>query len=106
MRLEGKVALVTGAGQGIGQAIALAFAQEGADIGVNALHAETAQATAEAVRQLGRRAAAVPADVALAEGVDTMVDSVLEKLGKIDILVNNAGGGPRGFLLVDYPPDE
>jgi len=94
MRLEGKVALVTGAGQGIGRAIALAFAKEGADIGVNALHSETAQATAEEVRKLGRRAVAVPADVSLAEEVDTMVDIVLDKLSKIDILVNNAGGGP------------
>lgn len=106
MRLEGKVALVTGAGSGIGRAIALAFAQEGADIGVNAFHKETAQATAEAVRQLGRRAVAVPADVALADEVDRMVDTVLDKLGKIDILVNNAGGGERVFLMLDYPPEE
>jgi len=107
MRLEGKVALVTGAGQGIGRAIALALAKEGADIGVNALHSETAEATAEAVRQLGRRAVAVPADVSSAEEVDTMVDTVLDKLNKIDILVNNAGGGgQRSFLMLEFPPEE
>lgn len=107
MRLEGKVALVTGAGKGIGRSIALTFATEGADIAVNAFHAETAEATAEAVRQLGRKAVAVPADVALADEVDKMVDIVLERLGKIDILVNNAGGAERGpFLMLEYPPEE
>lgn len=106
MRLEGKVALITGAGQGIGRAIALAFAKEGADIGVNASHAESAEATAEAVRQLGRKAIAVPADVALADEVNTMVDTVLDKLGKIDILVNNAGGAQRTFLMLETPLEE
>ena len=106
MRLEGKVALVTGAGHGIGRAIALAFAREGADIGVNALHQESSEATAQDARALGRRALAVPADVTQADQVDAMVDTVLDKLGRIDILVNNAGGTPRLFLMLDYPVEE
>jgi NAD(P)-dependent dehydrogenase (short-subunit alcohol dehydrogenase family) len=106
MKLAGKVALVTGAGQGIGQGIALAFAKEGADIGVNALHVETSEATAEAVRKLGRKAVVVPADVAQSDEVDRMVSAVLEKLGKIDILVNNAGGALRLFTVLEYPPEE
>jgi len=106
MRLMGKVALVTGAGQGIGRAIALAFATEGADIGVNAFHVETSEATAEAVRKLGRMALPVPADVSLSNEVDTMVETVLDKFGKIDILVNTAGGGFRFFPMIDYPPED
>lgn len=106
MRLMGKVALITGAGQGLGQAIALAFAKEGADIAVNAFHVETSEATAEAVRNLGRKSIPLPADVSIANEVDTMVDTVLDKFGTIDILVNTAGGGQRYFLMVDYPPED
>ncbi len=110
MRLEGKTALVTGAGKGIGRAIALAFAKEGADIGVNALHKETSEDTAEAVRQLGRKAVAVPADVSSTSDVDAMVDTVLDRFGKIDILVNCAGGGVPGgqrrSLIFEFPPEE
>jgi 3-oxoacyl-[acyl-carrier protein] reductase len=106
MRLQGKVALVTGAGAGIGREIALAFAKEGADIGVNALHRETSEATAEAVKALGRMAVALPADVSQADEVDLVVETVLDKLGKIDILVNNAGGAERTFLMLEYPQEE
>ncbi len=106
MKLEGKVALVTGAGQGIGRAIALAFAKEGADIAVNAFHPDTAENTVDNIRQLGGKAVAVPADVSNAEAVDAMMDHVLETLGRIDILVNNAGGTRSLFEVLDYPIEE
>ncbi len=92
MKLSGKVALVTGAGRGIGRAIALALAREGANIGVNAAHLSSAEGTAKAVRELGRRAIAIEADVSEADQVDKMVNRVINELGGIHILVNNVGG--------------
>jgi len=92
MKLSGKVALVTGAGRGIGRAIALALAREGADIGVNAAHLSSAEGTAKAVKELGRRAIAIEADVSEADQVDRMVNRVINELGGIHILVNNVGG--------------
>ena len=97
MKLEGKVALITGAGSGIGQAIALRFASEGADIAVNDIVLPAAEKTAEAVRDLGRRAVAIQADVAVESQVNSMVDRAIQELGGVHILVNNAGlssGGP------------
>ena len=91
MKLSGKVALVTGSGSGIGRAIALLFAKEGASIAVNARHLETIEKTAEEIRQLGGRAIAIKADVSDADDVDMMVDRVVRELGGVHILVNNAG---------------
>lgn len=91
MRLEGKTALVTGAGQGIGRGIALRLAQEGVDIGVNDLRREAADTVARKVAALGRGALAFPADVTQAAEVEAMVARFLDRFGKIDILVNNAG---------------
>jgi len=90
-RLEGKVAIVTGAGAGIGRAIALALAEEGADIVVAELNKETGKKTASEVESLGRRALAVRTDVTSSRDVEAMVKGALEEFGKIDILVNNAG---------------
>jgi 3-oxoacyl-[acyl-carrier protein] reductase len=90
--LGGRVALVTGGGRGIGKAIALILAEAGADVAVNyRARADAAEATAAAIRKLGRRAALVRADVSIAAEVQAMVDDVEKSLGKIDILVNNAG---------------
>ena len=96
MRLGGKVALVTGAQQGIGRAIALAFAREGADVGVNYLDdRNAAEKVVQEVRGAGRRAVLVQADVARASGIDAMVSQVVGELGGLDVLVNNAGVYPR-----------
>jgi NAD(P)-dependent dehydrogenase (short-subunit alcohol dehydrogenase family) len=99
VKLEGKVALVTGAGSGIGQAIALLFAREGADIAVNDIDLPSAEKTAEAVKKIGRRAIAIKADVAEPDEVDAMVDRVINELGGVHILVNNAGIPIHGPLL-------
>src|SRR5437879_9182808 len=96
MRLRGKVALVTGAQQGIGRGVALAFAHEGADVAVNYLDDRTAAETVlRQVQAAGRRATLVQADVARPADARAMVTRVVEELGGLDILVNNAGVYPR-----------
>ncbi len=96
MRMNGKVVLVTGAQQGIGRAMALAFAASGADIGVNWLDDEkAASAIADAVRAAGRRAVLHQADLAQLDRVRAMVAAVAAGLGPIDVLINNAGVFPR-----------
>jgi 2-deoxy-D-gluconate 3-dehydrogenase len=89
--LKGKVAIVTGAGRGIGKAIALTLAEAGADITVAARTTEQIERTAEEIRKLGRRALAVPTDVTKKEQVASVVEQTVSQFGKIDILVNNAG---------------
>jgi len=90
-KLEGKVAIVTGAGRGIGKAIALAFAKEGANVAIAELMPESAEKTAKEIRALGRQALVVKTDVRISSDVEAMVNKTIEKFGKIDILVNNAG---------------
>ena len=100
MRLSGKVALVTGAQQGIGRAIAVALARDGADVGVNFLdEPSAAERVADEIRGLGRRALAVQADVAQAASVEAMVTAVVDALGPPEVLVNNAGVFPRASFL-------
>jgi 3-oxoacyl-[acyl-carrier protein] reductase len=91
LRLAGKVALVTGAAQGIGRAIALLLAQNGADIVVSDINLEKAEETAKEIEGTGQRAMAIKVDVAHSEEVERMVQTILERFGHIDILVNNAG---------------
>jgi NAD(P)-dependent dehydrogenase (short-subunit alcohol dehydrogenase family) len=92
MKLRNKVAIITGASQGIGKGIAEVFAEEGADVAVNHLGScQNASAVAEWVRSQGRRALAVEADVRERGQVEAMFDRVEKELGPIDILVNNAG---------------
>ena len=91
MRLKGKVALVTGAAQGIGKAIALLLAQHGADIVVSDINFEKAEETAKEIQAIGQRTMAIRVDVANLNDVEQMVRSIIERFGQIDILVNNAG---------------
>ncbi len=90
-RLAGKVALVTGAGQGIGLGIALRLAREGADVVIAEYNPETAGRAAKEIEALGRRALAYPIDISEVAAVKQMVTEVVAALGHIDILVNNAG---------------
>ena len=99
-KLDDKVALITGSGRNIGRATALKFAAEGADIIVNARsNREEAEAVAEEIRALGRRALPVLADVSNKEQVDSMVKLGLDEFGKIDILLNNAAIRPHKPFL-------
>ena len=91
MKLENRVAIITGGGRGIGRATALAFAAEGADIVLAARTDTEISAVAEEVRALGRRALAMPTDVQHKTDVDAMVAQTLDTFGEVDILVNNAG---------------
>jgi NAD(P)-dependent dehydrogenase (short-subunit alcohol dehydrogenase family) len=94
--LSGKAALVTGAQQGIGKAIALALAREGADVAINYLDGEAMAAdVAASVRALGRRAVLLQGDVASSGTPARLVDATVVAFGKIDIMVNNAGVFPR-----------
>lgn len=105
-RFKGRVALVTGGSRGIGRAVAELLSQEGASVAVNyRARAEEAAAVVEAIRDQGRQAVAVKADVASRPEVDAMVEQACSALGPIDILVNNAGLLATGTLL-QYEPDE
>ena len=101
--VDGKVALVTGASRGIGRAIALTLAREGASVGINHLpdpeQIALADAAVREARDLGRRALALPADVSDRRAVDDMVAALLDAFGRIDILVTNAGITNRRPLL-------
>src|SRR5688572_14499633 len=93
MRLSNKVAIVTGAASGIGKAIALAFASEGALVTICDVNAPSLAEVEGELRTLGGRAFSAPVDVAEGEQVKAMVDTVARTWGTVDILVNNAGGG-------------
>lgn len=98
-KLDGRVAIVTGAGKGIGRGIALGFAEAGADVACAARTESEIEATAESIRALGRRAVAIPTDVTQTEQLDALVERTVDELGRLDVLVNNAGGtGPRAAM--------
>ena len=99
MLLEGRVAIVTGAAQGIGRAIAEGLAQAGADLAVADLDPGRSQDTVTAVEKLGRKALNVKVNVAEVGDCKAMVDQVMKTWGKVDILVNNAGITRDGLLL-------
>ena len=99
MSLEGKVAVVTGAAQGIGQAIAECLARDGADVVVMDLDIERSKNTIEAIEREGRRAMALKVNVAEWDSTKSNIDHVLKEWGHIDILVNNAGITRDGLLM-------
>jgi 7-alpha-hydroxysteroid dehydrogenase len=98
-RIDDKVALVTGAGRGIGRATALALAENGADVALAARSADQLEAVAEEIRKLGRRALVVPCNAARTENLEAFAEQAFAEFGRIDILINNVGGSmPKPFL--------
>jgi NAD(P)-dependent dehydrogenase (short-subunit alcohol dehydrogenase family) len=107
MSLSGRVALVTGGGRGIGRAIALALAEDGADVAVNYARDEAAaKETVAAIEAMGRRARADRASVEDFDALRAMVEAASAELGPIDILINNAGVASRGRSVEKTDPEE
>ena len=102
MKLDGQIAVITGSGRGIGRAIALAYAREGAKLALAARSETELQETVSAVSELGAEAIAVRTDVTSQEDTERLAHRVVERFGRIDVLVNNAGNsGPVGPLHVN-----
>jgi 3-oxoacyl-[acyl-carrier protein] reductase len=99
MSLNGKIALVTGAAQGIGRDIALGLATDGADVAICDVNLEAARKTTSDIEAKGRKSLALKANVASSAEVTAMIEQVIEKFGRIDILVNNAGITRDGLIL-------
>jgi 3-oxoacyl-[acyl-carrier protein] reductase len=99
MSITGKIALVTGAAQGIGRDIALGLAADGADVAICDVNLEAAQTTAADIEARGRKSLAVKANVASSSDVNAMVEQVTQAFGRLDILVNNAGITRDGLIL-------
>jgi NAD(P)-dependent dehydrogenase (short-subunit alcohol dehydrogenase family) len=104
-RLDGKVAVVTGASSGLGAAFALGLAEAGADVAICARRVERLEETAARVRELGRRCLAVPADVADPEACERVAAETVRELGRVDVLVNNAGIGTAYPATREAPED-
>jgi meso-butanediol dehydrogenase / (S,S)-butanediol dehydrogenase / diacetyl reductase len=102
-RFEGRVAVVTGSGSGIGSVVARMFADEGAAVAVVDWHGDTAEQTVTRIREHGGRAAAITADVSAADDVDALVAQVLDEFGQVDVLVNNAAIADGDDVLLTDP---
>ena len=102
--LAGKVAVVTGASRGIGRAIALGFAEAGADVAVAARSEDDLETLAKEIDALGRRALVVRTDVTVRADIETLIDRTVAELGGLDVLVNNAGGSNFTSPLVGLRP--
>ena len=106
MRLESKVALITGGGSGIGRACAEMFAREGARVAVFDISLERAQATTQFVTSHGGEAIAISGDVSVGDDAQNMVSATVEKFGKLDVLVNSAGVSARNAMPKGSSPEE
>lgn len=102
-RVDGQVAVVTGAGRGIGAATAVALAQAGADVVISARHADQLEKVAARVEEAGRRALVVPADLMDLDAAAGLADRAVDELGRLDIVVNNVGGTIPNALLDTTP---
>lgn len=104
--LEGKVVMITGASQGLGKALALACARDGASLVINSRNEESIRLVAEEAESLGAEVLALAADVSKSADVENLVGAAAERFGRIDVLVNNAGVlGPK-VRIEEYPEDE
>jgi NAD(P)-dependent dehydrogenase (short-subunit alcohol dehydrogenase family) len=103
--LEGRVAVVTGASRGIGRAIAVAFAEAGADVAVAARSESDLAKLAEEIEQSGRKASVIPTDVTHRDQIERLIDRAVSELGGLDVLVNNAGGTRFMAPLVALRPE-
>jgi NAD(P)-dependent dehydrogenase (short-subunit alcohol dehydrogenase family) len=104
-KLDGKVAIVTGASSGLGVAFAEGLADAGADVAICARRVEKLEETRKRVEQTGRRCIAVPADVAKPEDCQRVVDETVKELGRVDVLINNAGVGTAAPATREQPDD-
>lgn len=106
MRLDGKIAVVTGGGRGIGRAIALRLASAGADVALAARSADQIEEVARLIEERGRHALPVTTDLREADQVDALAEAVADGLGEVDVLVNNSGiAGPMGVLWETDPAE-
>jgi NAD(P)-dependent dehydrogenase (short-subunit alcohol dehydrogenase family) len=104
--LRGKVVVVTGASRGLGRALVLACANEGASLVVNSRNEDSLRPVAEEAEEAGAEVLALPADVSVGTDVENLADGAIQRFGRVDVLVNNAGLlGPR-VPIVEYPEDE
>lgn len=99
MQIDGRIAIVTGAGQGIGRAIALRLAQAGASLVIGDLNPQTAQEVAQEIKSMGRQAVHLVADVTKVDGAQALIQKSIDAFGKLDILVNNVGYYPSAPII-------
>jgi meso-butanediol dehydrogenase/(S,S)-butanediol dehydrogenase/diacetyl reductase len=105
MRLENKVAVVTGAGRGIGKAIALSLAKEGANVVIADINIQEAEQVSKEIEKLGRRSIAVKTDVTIKKEVDDLIKKTIEKFSFLDIMVSNAGVSSMEYVI-DMPEEK
>lgn len=105
MELQDQIVIITGAGRGIGEGIALTLAREGAQVVVNDVNLNDAKKVEEKIKAMGREAFSFKADVSIKKQVDAMIRETLNRFGSIDILVNNAGIGGSSSMVKDIPEE-